>query len=113
MYHGIQLNNIVSRAKYASTFHIYISNIVNEIDAVHIRESIISGCIPLIANFGVFLEIEGIRFNMDHRDTNLMQNIALHIVSLMNDPTQLDYYRSVLIKPDLWNNVCDKIFAFI
>ena len=113
MYHGIQPNNIVSRAKYASTFHIYISNIVNEIDAVHIRESIISGCIPLIAYFGVFLEMEGIRFNMDHRDTNLMHKIALHIVSLMNDPIQLDYYRGVLIKPDLWNNVCDKIYDFL
>ena len=54
--HGAQSAEIIAREKYMSSFELYVSNIINEVDCISIRESILAGCIPLIANFGVFTE---------------------------------------------------------
>jgi hypothetical protein len=91
--HGPQSVDIIAREKHMSTFELYISNIINEVDCVSIRESVLSGCIPLLANFGVFLEREGIKFDMNHEDTKIMQKIALHILKLMKTPSEIDNLR--------------------
>lgn len=112
-YHGIQPMKIISRAKHLSTFHIYISNIVNEIDAVNIRESIAAGCIPLTASFGVFLETESIKFDMDHNNVEKMRNIALQIIELMKNQEKLESIRNHFSSIETWEQVCDKIYNFV
>ena len=87
--HGAQPVEIIVREKYMSSFELYITNMINDVDCISIRESIISGCIPLLANFGVFLERDGYKFDMNHEDKKVMQLIALHILQLMKNQTAL------------------------
>jgi glycosyltransferase involved in cell wall biosynthesis len=91
--HGIQTDDIIVREKYMSSFELYISNTINEVDCVSIRESVICGCIPLIANFGVFLDREGIKFDMNHMDIKIMQKISLLILQLIKDQNNLKNIR--------------------
>ena len=91
--HGFQPVEIIAREKYLSNFELYISNIINEVDCVSIRESLISGCIPLISNFGVFIEREGIKFDINHEDEKNMKIIALNILNLLKDKKKLDEIR--------------------
>ena len=115
--HGKQGYDIISREKHLSSFHIYISNIVNEIDPIDIKESIIAGCIPLTVNFGVFLETDGIRFHMNHEDSKGMQRIGLEILQLMKDQKKLDQIRNQFYnnidQTQNWNQYCYKLYQNI
>jgi hypothetical protein len=91
--HGKQHFDVIMREKYLSEFHIYISNIINEVDCQNIKESITAGCIPLTVNFGVFMEREGYKFDMNHEDPKIMQRNALHILKMMKDQNALNYAR--------------------
>jgi len=91
--HGAQSAEVIAREKYLSCFELYISNIINEVDCVSIRESVVAGCIPLLANFGVFLERDGYKFDMNHEDSKIMQRNALHILKMMKDQNALNYAR--------------------
>jgi hypothetical protein len=104
--HGQQPDEIIVREKYMASFELYIGNIINEVDCVSIRESVICGCIPLISNYGVFLEREGIRFDMNHLDPKLMQKNALLILNLIKDQNKLK-----IIREQLKNN-SNTIFSF-
>uniref|UniRef100_A0A6C0DCN0 Glycosyltransferase 2-like domain-containing protein n=1 Tax=viral metagenome TaxID=1070528 RepID=A0A6C0DCN0_9ZZZZ len=97
--HGAQSAEVIAREKYMSTFELYISNIINEVDCTSIRESAITGCIPLIANFGVFNERDGIRFDMNHEDPKIMQRNALLILNMMKDQNKI-----TSISKDIKNN---------
>jgi len=91
--HGAQPIEVIAREKYMSSFELYVSNIINEVDCISIRESVLAGCIPLIANFGIFLERDGFKFDMNHEDPKLMQRNALLILKLMKDQTTLNNAR--------------------
>ena len=92
--HGQQSIDIIAREKHLSEFHIYIANIVNEVECQTIKESIIAGCIPLTVNFGVFMETEGIKYTMNHEDSKIMQKCALEILKLSKDINKLDEIRN-------------------
>lgn len=92
--HGKQSIDIIAREKHLSEFHIYIANIVNEVECQTIKESIIAGCIPLTVNFGVFMETEGIKYTMNHEDSKIMQKCALEILKLSKDTNKLDEIRN-------------------
>jgi hypothetical protein len=104
--HGSQPAEIISREKYMSCFELYISNIINEVDCISIRESILTGCIPLIANFGVFTERDGYKFDMNHEDAKVMQRNALLILNLMKDQNALNLSRIDL------KNKCSTILSW-
>ncbi len=91
--HGAQSAEIIAREKHMSSFELYVSNIINEVDCVSVRESILSGCIPLLANFGIFMEREGYKFDMNHDDPKVMQRVALFILQLMKDQNSLKFAR--------------------
>jgi hypothetical protein len=110
--HGKQSHAIISREKHLSAFHIYIANIVNEVDAIDLKESIIAGCIPLTVNYGVFLETEGIRFDMNHEDSRIMQRIALEILKVMRDTEKVNEIRNNFKKSTTIEScdiVCEKL----
>ena len=96
MDHGRQPVDVIAREKYLSNFHLYLSN-SPEIDCITIRESLITGAIPLITNSGVFKDREGIHFDLGDESPNTFANIALKIVELMRDPS-LDAFRETLKK---------------
>ena len=55
---------MIIREKYLSNFHIYITNTDAEIDCISVRESCITGAIPLLSNHGVFVERSGLHFDL-------------------------------------------------
>jgi len=112
--HGSQPAEIVAREKHMSTFELYISNIINEVDCISIRESIVAGCIPLIANFGIFIERDGFKFDTNHEDPKIMQRNALLILNLIKDQNKLNYAREDFKKNCKtlfsWSQVANKMY---
>lgn len=98
MDHGRQPVEMIIREKYLSTFHFYITNTQAEIDCISIRESLVTGCIPLLSNFGVFKERQGIHFNSDtDKDLNMA---AIHIIQLLKNPQKVEEYRKNFINDE-------------
>jgi hypothetical protein len=110
--HGRQSIEIIVREKYMSSFQLYITNTNAEIDCISIRESLVTGCIPLISNFGVFAEREGIHYNLIDTEPELMKEIAINIVKLINDKDKLNILRDVFKKSSTiisWETIANKI----
>ena len=110
--HGRQSIEMIIREKYMSSFQLYITNTIAEIDCISIRESLITGCIPLISNFGVFAEREGIHFNLNDNDPESMKDIAINIIKICNDKNQMDILRNVFKKSTSiidWYTISKKI----
>ena len=112
--HGRQPIEMIIREKYMSSFQLYITNTISEIDCISIRESLVTGCIPLISNFGVFGEREGIHFDLNESNQEIMKNIASNICTLLQDQKQLNILRDVFKKsPTIvsWGDSADKILS--
>jgi hypothetical protein len=82
MDHGRQPMEIIIREKYLSTFHLYINNSIAEIDCISIKESLITGCIPIISSYGVFKERDGISFLWSNETIN---TVGDEIIKYMNN----------------------------
>lgn len=93
MDHGRQPMDMIIREKYMSNFHLYITNTIGEIDCISIRESLATGCIPLISNFGIFKEREGIHFDLIEGDKKSCGLIAVKIIQLLKNQAEMDLYR--------------------
>lgn len=99
MDHGRQPIDVIVREKYLSSFHLYITNAESEIDCITLKESLVTGAIPLISTFGVFKEREGIKFDLGDMSANTCATIAMKIVELMRDSKDsLDIFRDTLKK---------------
>lgn len=82
MDHGRQPMDMVIREKYLSSYHLYISDTKAETDCISIRESLITGAIPLISNSGVFADRGGIHFSLDTSNVEGMNKIGESIAKL-------------------------------
>jgi len=108
MDHGKQPMSMIIREKYMSSFHLYISESKREIDCISIRESLATGAIPLLSNFGVFKDRAGIHF--DVVDQSSYQKIAIQISQLIHKKDMLEDYRKELkVSPLLvsWSDIAD------
>jgi len=92
MDHGRRPMNEIAIEKWRSTFHLYITDCTGEIDCISIRESLVTGCIPLISKSGVFNEREGLHFELE-RTPQGYQSIAQGIVNLLQKPEFLQLCR--------------------
>ena len=95
MDHGRQPIEIIIREKYLSTFHFYITNTEAEIDCISIRESLVTGCIPLLSNFGVFKERQGLHF--DFNNDKEIKIAAISIINLLKNPQRINELREKII----------------
>jgi len=114
--HGRQTIEIIIREKYMSSFQLYITNTISEIDCISIRESLVTGCIPLISNFGVFAEREGIHFNLIDTDPQSMKEIAINIIKIISDRQKMDILRNVFKKSSTiisWESISKQILQII
>jgi glycosyltransferase involved in cell wall biosynthesis len=103
MDHGRQPVDVIVREKYMSSFHLYLSNAEAEIDCITVKESLVTGAIPILSTAGVFREREGIKFNLGDSSPTVYMNIALKIIELMKGQVQgtgqsLDIFRDTLKK---------------
>lgn len=110
MDHGRQPMDVIIREKHMASYHLYITNTPIEIDCISIRESLATGCIPLISNYGVFKDREGVHFELKDKDPKCYQQIGLKIVQLMKQGDKLDGYREQIKKSPLlinWTKVAE------
>jgi len=110
--HGRQPIEMIIREKYMSSFQLYVTNTIAEIDCISIRESLVAGCIPLISNFGVFSEREGIHFNLNDKDPESMKEIAINIIKMISDKDKMNILRNVFKKSNTivdWSTCANKI----
>jgi glycosyltransferase involved in cell wall biosynthesis len=109
--HGRQNTDFIVREKYLSSFQLYISNTNSEIDCISIRESLVTGCIPLISDFGVFKEREGIHFELVEHPT-ILNSIGEQIVKILKEQqSQMDVLRGVFKKSQTilsWEDIAKK-----
>jgi hypothetical protein len=96
--HGRQPMEVVANEKYQSTFHLYLNNSVAEIDCISIRESLVTGCIPIISNFGVFAERHGLQFPWDPNNDSHCKLISNDITNKMKDFNFTENARNQLMK---------------
>jgi glycosyltransferase involved in cell wall biosynthesis len=85
MDHGRRPMNEIVREKWRSSFHLYITECQGEIDCISIRESLVTGCIPLISKSNVFEKREGLHFELE-RTPEGYQRIAGGICNLLTKP---------------------------
>jgi hypothetical protein len=94
MDHSRQPVETINLEKWKSTFHIYITDTTSEIDCISIRESLLTGCIPLISNSGVFKNRDGLHFDLAMG----WPKIAQGILNLMHKPEFIELARAELKK---------------
>jgi glycosyltransferase involved in cell wall biosynthesis len=106
MDHGRQPMEYIVREKYLSSFHLYITETTGEIDCISIRESLATGAIPLISNFGVFKHRDGIHFDLV--DQKSFATIAMQILELFKKQDLLEKLRQDFKKSPLlvsWSEI--------
>lgn len=117
MDHGRQPMEMIIREKYLSTFQLYLSNSDAEIDCISIRESLVTGCIPIISKFGVFANRHGIQYDWDPSNKVLGKAIASNIINEMNNDQFIESARKQLMSSGTivsWKTVAEtwtKIFV--
>lgn len=85
MDHGRRDISFIKHEKYKSMFQLYVNNSELEIDCISVKESLVTGCIPLISNFGVFAERDGIHFEMNNFEKEDYEHLAHEIINLDNE----------------------------
>lgn len=98
MDHGRQPLDIIRREKLRAGFHLYPSHHPWEIDCISVRESLVAGCIPILAKHGVFLERDGFFIDFNIQDPTSLMKPALEIVKLMRNKERMDLLRNDLAK---------------
>ena len=112
MDHQRQPLRIIAREKKLSRFHLYYTDSLAEIDCISLRESLVAGCIPIIANEHLFKFIDGIRLKWLPNTLAFNMEIANAIVQLIELPEdQLDslskyYMQSPMITT--WEDTANK-----
>ena len=93
MDHGRRPVDEIAIEKQKSTFHLYITDCIGEIDCISIRESLVAGCIPLISNTNVFKNRDGLHFDLVKTQEGY-QRIAVGILNLLNKPEFFEICRT-------------------
>jgi glycosyltransferase involved in cell wall biosynthesis len=114
MDHGRQPMDIIIREKYMSSFQLYLSLTNAEIDCINIRESLITGCIPILSDFGIFKTRDGLHYK-EYNPNNIpvCNAIAIDIVNKMKNEDFLDETRAALKKSNTiisWEKIAELWF---
>ena len=110
MDHGRQPVEMIAREKHMSGFHLYLSTSDAEIDCISVRESLITGAVPILTTYGVFKERDGIHFESTDWNPSAYQNTAVKLVELMRDANvhllrqQLKASKSIMT----WKQIADQ-----
>jgi hypothetical protein len=116
MDHGRQSAEIIAREKYRSNFQLYLSNSDEEIDCISIRESCLTGCIPIISNYGVFRDRVGIHMNYDPKNKDLNQFVIKQIIDLFHKDDMCEKIRTLLPKTKMvtnWNEIAKEWLQYL
>uniref|UniRef100_A0A6G6AC00 Glycosyltransferase GTa type n=1 Tax=Borely moumouvirus TaxID=2712067 RepID=A0A6G6AC00_9VIRU len=98
MDHGKQPIDIINREKHMSTFHLYYTDNLGEIDCISIRESLVAGCIPIISDVNIFKYRDGIHLTWLPNIPDFNKQIAYTIIEIMHNTNLQNELRNNLIK---------------
>jgi hypothetical protein len=110
MDHGRRPMNEIINEKWKSSFQLYITDCDGEIDCISIRESLVTGCVPLISNTGVFKNRDGLHFNLV-KNQECYQQIAQGICNLLTKPDFIEIARKQFRNSESvieWKTVAEK-----
>jgi hypothetical protein len=110
MDHGRRPMKEIVLEKWRSSFHLYITECQGEVDCISIRESLVTGCIPLISKLGVFGKREGLHFDLVKTQQGYQQ-IAHGICNLLTKPEFVEMCRQKFFKSKTimdWNTVAEQ-----
>lgn len=111
MDHGRQPIDIIRREKMRAGFHLYPTFTTEEIDCISIRESLVTGCIPVITNHGVFAERDGFHISFTPGDDESLNGPAQAILDLAKNTKRMDRLRKELAKSKTimdWETIASK-----
>jgi hypothetical protein len=84
------------KARWSSSYHIYITEF-QEIDCLSIRESVVAGCIPIVANHAVFLERPAALVELDLKESVWDQMLGI-LMKLESDTSMKNLLSKALQK---------------
>lgn len=84
--HGRCSVDTILRAKQTSSYHLYFTKTTAEIDCISIRESVATGCIPVLSTFGVFAERPGVHINGDPETQEGCVRMGTMVAHFMSHP---------------------------
>lgn len=85
--YGRQGMDSIITEKYRSSFHLYFTASPSETDCIAVRESLVTGCIPILSVYNVFAERDGIHIKTPTLDDKAYQQVGAAVVSLLNSNT--------------------------
>jgi len=94
--HGRVDMKTIIKEKYQSNFHLYYTSSPLETDCISIRESLITGCIPIISNENVFQERDGFKHSLPTSQIESYKILAENIAELMKNMEKCDQLRNQL-----------------
>ena len=95
--HGRQSVEMVIREKHRSTFHLYFSKTADEMDGVSLRESVCAGCIPIVSNYNVFAECQGLHLPGDPAVEQDMVDVGAAISEMLRQPDKVQQWRDNMV----------------
>tara|TARA_B100000427_G_scaffold323923_1_gene328138 strand:+ start:1088 stop:3058 length:1971 start_codon:yes stop_codon:yes gene_type:complete len=108
--HGRKDINTIINEKYLSTFHLYFSKTAAETDCISIRESTVAGCVPIISQYNVFGERDGLRFPGDPDKPEDMKKLGIQIINLLEyKDDKIERFRKKIMNNEIdWEQVAIK-----
>jgi glycosyltransferase involved in cell wall biosynthesis len=83
--HGRQSKEIVAREKQRAMFHLYPTNTTSEICCISLKESLASGCIPILSNINIFSMFSGIhiKWDKDMSAEDYYKRVAFAVIDIL------------------------------
>ena len=123
IHHGRQNAKTILQEKQKSTYHLYPSNCVSEIDCISVRESVVVGLLPILSSFGIFKERLGVHIDSESpkeiATKEYQEKVAARVIEMMDDSKELDKQRGkirsqLFDNPELsWTDVAEKWLAVL
>lgn len=101
MNHGRQDRKTIIEEKKKSQFQLYTTNTELEIDCISIKEAQKLNCIPLITNYGVFAERNGLHIDEDLNSVESYKNVGRKIVEIMKSNKIEEITKQMIINDNL------------
>lgn len=113
--HGRQPMDAVIKEKMTSTFYLFTTDFPNDADSINIKECCALGCIPILSDYLLYKDLDGVHYNLGLAQEADYISIAKDIVVLTQQETAIVEMRRQLMnkaQPD-WADVAKEWWAHI
>ena len=93
VHHGRVSNSEIAEEKYRSSMHLYPCHAATEIDCINMRESALSGCIPVLSDQNVCPERDGVHVSGDPTEKSFHEQYVKTVIELYHDEPRQEELR--------------------